>query len=60
MERITKFLKEVKIELKKVAWPTREESIRYTTMVVIVSGAIAIFLGALDYLFQFVLNMVVL
>lgn len=60
MERLTNFLREVRTELKKVAWPTREEAIRYTTMVVVVSGVVAIFLGGLDYVFQFVLNKFIL
>ena len=54
--RIITFLKESRAELKKVRWPTREETIRYTVSVVIISAALAVFLGGLDYLFQFILN----
>ncbi|MFY9463313.1 MAG: preprotein translocase subunit SecE [Candidatus Sungiibacteriota bacterium] len=54
--RIITFLKESRVELKKVRWPTREETIRYTTSVILISMALAIFLGGLDYLFQFILN----
>ena len=60
MESTSQFFQEVKTELKKVTWPTREETIRYTTMVVVVSGAVAIFLGGLDYVFQYILNNFVL
>ncbi len=56
IDRITTFLKEARIELKKVIWPTRQETIRYTATVVVISAALAIFLGTLDVLFQFVLN----
>lgn len=59
-ERFTTFLKESRVELKKVTWPTREETIRYTIMVVIISGFVALFLGALDFLFQFLLNTFIL
>ncbi len=55
-ERITTFLKEARAELKKVTWPTREATIRYTVMVIVVSVAIAMFLGGLDFLFQWALN----
>ena len=58
--RLITYLKESKIELKKVVWPTREETIRYTVTVVVISGAMAIFLGGLDYVFQFILNKFVL
>lgn len=60
MQRLTNFLSEVRIELKKVAWPTREEAIRFTSMVIIVSATVAIFLGALDFIFQYVLNTFIL
>lgn len=36
-------------ELRKVTWPTTEQTIRLTIIVVIFSLAMAVFLGALDY-----------
>ncbi|TSC78383.1 MAG: Protein translocase subunit SecE [Parcubacteria group bacterium Gr01-1014_33] len=59
-DRIITYLKESKLELKKVTWPTREETIRYTVTVIVISGVVAIFLGGLDYLLQFALNRFVL
>jgi len=50
-KKITQFLKEVRQELKKVSWPTRQETIKYTLIVVGVSVAVAVFLGGLDFLF---------
>ena len=58
--RIATFLKESRIELKKVTWPTREETIRYTMTVVIISAALALYLGGLDFIFQYILNVFVL
>jgi len=58
--RAINFLKEAKIELKKVTWPTREETIRYTLTVIVITAAIAVFLGGLDYVFQYILNNFVL
>lgn len=60
MERFVTFLKEARIELKKVIWPTRQDTIRSTISVIIVSAVIALFLGVLDFLFQFVLDKFVL
>jgi preprotein translocase subunit SecE len=54
--KIANFFKEVRIELKKVTWPTRQETIRYTLLVIGVSAGVALFLGGLDYLFQFLLG----
>ena len=56
INRIITFLKESRVELRKVRWPTREETIRYTASVILISVALAVFLGGLDYLFQFILN----
>ncbi|MCX5699961.1 MAG: preprotein translocase subunit SecE [Candidatus Omnitrophica bacterium] len=42
------FLKEVKAELGKVAWSTREELISSTMVVIAVTVLLAIFIGVLD------------
>lgn len=54
--RLTTFLKEAHVELKKVTWPTRQDTTRYTVTVIIISAVIALFLGTMDFFFQFVLN----
>jgi len=59
-DHLVRYLKESKIELKKVTWPSREETIRYTAMVIAVSAAVAIFLGGVDYVLQLGLNSFVL
>ncbi len=51
-EKIITFLKEVKIEAKKVNWPTKQQTLRYTLLVVAVSIVAAIFLGGIDFLFN--------
>lgn len=50
MDKAINFLKEVRSELDKVVWPTREQTIRYTILVVIVAIAVGLALGSLDYL----------
>jgi len=59
-QKIVVFLKEVRLEMKKVNWPNRQETMRYTLIVVGVSFAVAIFLGALDFIFTALLNRFVL
>lgn len=51
---IVTYFKETRAELRKVTWPTREETRTLTTIIVIVTVAMAIFLGVLDYVFQWV------
>ena len=54
--KITIFLAEVKAELKKVTWPTRQETMRYTWAVIGISLGVALFLGLADLVFQWVMN----
>lgn len=42
------FLKEVQDELKKVVWPSRDEVIRLTFVVVFISLVVGFFLGGID------------
>mgnify|MGYP001575748608 CR=1 FL=1 len=58
--QIINFIKEARIELKKVTWPTRQQTIRYTVAVIAMSLVVAAFLGGLDMLFTFLLNTFVL
>jgi len=46
--RIKQFFKDVVSEFKRVQWPTRDATIRSTTVVVAVSLAIALYLGIAD------------
>ncbi len=48
---ISRFFRETVGELKKVNWPTRQEATNLTTIVLIVIGAMSLFLGLLDILF---------
>ncbi len=46
-----RFVGDVIGELRRVTWPTREETIRLTVMVIIVSAIVGLFLGAVDLVF---------
>jgi preprotein translocase subunit SecE len=56
INRLIEFLKEVRLELKKVNWLSREETFRYTLIVIGVSFAVAIFLGLIDFLLNRLIN----
>jgi len=47
--RLIRYIGEIINELKKVVWLTRRETAYLTVLVLIVSGAVGIILGALDY-----------
>ncbi|MBT3390913.1 MAG: preprotein translocase subunit SecE [Chloroflexi bacterium] len=49
---ITRFYRETVGELRKVTWPTRQEAINLTIVVLFVTFGMSAFLGLLDYLFS--------
>jgi preprotein translocase subunit SecE len=59
-KKILSFLKEVRLEIKKVNWPPKREIFKDTLIVIGVSLALAIFLGGLDFLFTTILNKLIL
>jgi len=53
---IVSYLKQVKTEAKKVNWPTKKDTIRYSLLVIGISLVVAVFLGGLDLIFKEVLR----
>jgi len=58
MKKLLEFIAEAKAELKKVAWPSRKELLDSTRVVIIASVLLAVFIGAADYLFSFLVNLI--
>ena len=56
---LVRTFREVRSEMKKVVWPTREETIRLTIVVLALSTAISIVLFAADSLFQLLYGLLV-
>ena len=52
MNKTIEYIKEVRAEMKNVTWPTRDQAIFFTIAVVVISVAIAYYLGLFDYLFR--------
>lgn len=48
VDKVRTFLREVKVEFKKVSWPARKETIASTFVVILVVFIIAMFLGIVD------------
>ena len=50
-EQLKQYFREVRVEMAKVKWPTKNDTVNYTIVVIGVSLAVAAFLGALDFIF---------
>lgn len=50
MQRLVLFLQESKQEFKRINWPTWQETVNLTLIVIFLSVGMALFLGTVDYL----------
>jgi preprotein translocase subunit SecE len=57
MDRIAKYIRDTQAEMKHVNWPTRQQTIRFTSMVIVVSLGVAILLGIADFVFSKLLTL---
>jgi len=46
------FVRDVRSELRKVAWPSQRETVNLTLVVLAFSVVVGMFLGGIDFLFQ--------
>lgn len=53
------YLKESKAELGKVTWPTRQQAVNSTILVIVVSIVVAAFLGGADYVLNWALEQII-
>jgi len=60
IKKVSSFLRESWMELKKVSWLDSERAIQYTIVVIVITLSVALFLGILDYLLNFFLRKFVL
>lgn len=54
----TQFTKDIESEAKRITWPSRQETIKSTLAVIVISGIFASFLGLVDYVFSWVIKLI--
>lgn len=59
-QKVITFVKDTRIEMARVVWPSREALIRDTIVIIVVTLGLAAFLGVLDVIFQYLLNTFIL
>ena len=50
-QRLSTFIQESRQEFRRVNWPDRPTTVRYTLFVIGLSIGLSLFLGALDFIF---------
>lgn len=56
---MNKFLKEVKEEFSKVVWPSKDEMINSTFLVVALCVSVGLYLGAFDFFFEKLISVII-
>ncbi len=52
MKAFIQYLRDVRSELTHVSWPTSQQAIGYTALVVLIVILVAVILGAFDFVFS--------
>lgn len=55
-EKIKTFLSETKAEMRKVTWPTRDELIGSTKIVIIATFVVTLFIGIVDQILTLIIR----
>ena len=56
-KKVTDFFAEVKVEMKKVTWPTREELVESTKLVIVASIVVTVFIGVVDNILSAIIKL---
>lgn len=59
MSRLGNYIRDTAAEMKHVSWPTQMQTLTYTALVIVVSALVALFLGAFDYVFTQILDIII-
>jgi len=59
MENFSNYIRHTVAEMKHVTWPTQNQAILYTVLVIAISVLVALFLSVSDYIFEFLLKMII-
>lgn len=60
MNKLSQYISDSVAEMKKVTWPTKKETYNYTLIVIGLSVGVAVFLGALDLVFGWGLQFIII
>lgn len=59
INKLVQYIKDSKNEVKKVTWPTKKEIKQHTVLVIIISLAVAVFLGVVDLVLTKVIEQII-
>lgn len=54
-----RFIKEARMEMRKVVWPTRQETTQTTLIVIVIVALMGLILWGVDTLFAYIVSMII-
>ena len=54
-----RYLKDTKTEMTHVSWPTQKTTTVFTVLVIVISVGVAAYIGAFDYLFSYLVGLII-
>lgn len=57
--KLSDFLNGIRVEFKKIVWPTRDDIVKETIAVISTSIALGVIISILDFIFKLLLNFVI-
>ena len=60
LSKVGNFFKKVKMELKKVNWPSKKDLMSYTAVVLITVSLLVIFIGIIDLIFGQIITPIIM
>lgn len=55
--KITEYIKNTRTEMSHVTWPSRDQTVRFTVLIIAVSALTALILGLADFVFSKLLTL---
>lgn len=52
MSQFIKYIRSTMLELKQVSWPSQNQAMQYTALVIAISAVVALYVGAFDFIFS--------
>jgi preprotein translocase subunit SecE len=56
VDRVSTYLREVRVELSRVNWPTRVELMRMSIVVLVLLLVMSVYLGTFDYIYTVIIK----
>ena len=57
-EETTQFVKDVELEAKRITWPTKNDALKSTVAVLVITAFFALFFALVDFVFSYIFGLV--